>query len=177
VTERSPSAVPAPDLRGTQVLRSWYGEAFPVPAPRDPHTAVAAILAADQLREAGEPFEAEVQIWELPSAQAIAVLAAAYPRDAARMRSRLPTLMRDTRQRLSGERVGDAVARIRSDWIQSARTPVGLVTVLGLSLDAGGDLGSARNFLDRLGGVTVESTAAFLTRIEGLTPVRTEIRP
>jgi predicted Zn-dependent peptidase len=170
----TPQAAPG---RGTQVYRHWYAEAFRVADARDPHGAVVALLAADVLRARPEPFEAEVQLVELQNMQLLTALAAAYAPDAASMRQRMPGLLSETRQSLTSERVRLAVSRVRQELLQHARTPSGLVSVVGRYLDATGDAGSARRFLDALGEVTAESARGFIGQMEGQTPLRAEVRP
>jgi predicted Zn-dependent peptidase len=173
----SSAALQSPAVRGTQVFRHWYGEAFRLTDTDDPHGAVVALLAADRLRGSPEPFEAEVQLIELESVQLLAVLAAAYSGEASRMRERIPLLLSNTRQGLTTERVQTAVARVRQDLLQQARTPAGLVTVVGRHLDSTGDPLSARLFLTALDRVTLQSTNAFMSGLERQPPIRAEVRP
>jgi zinc protease len=163
--------------RTTQVYRHWYGEAYRISDPRNPHGAVLALLAADVLRSRPEPFEAEVQLIELRNIQLLTALAAAYPPNAASMRQRMPALLTESRQSLSSDRVRLAVSRVRQELLGHARTPAGLVSVVGRYLDATGDASGARRYLDALENVTAESTRGFIAQLEAQTPLTAEVRP
>jgi predicted Zn-dependent peptidase len=176
-SNRAGGAPQASGGRATQVYRQWYGEAYRVADPQDPRAAVVALLAADVLRSRPEPFEAEVQLVELRDIQLLTSMAAAYTPDAASMRQRMPALLAETRQSLTSDRVQLAVSRVRQEMLGRARTPAGLVSVVGRYLDATGDASSARRYLDALDEVTAESTRAFITRLEGQAPLRAEVRP
>jgi hypothetical protein len=169
-------APPQPERGSTQVYRHWYGEAFKTDA-RDPHAAVATVLASDWLRASGEPFEAEVQLWETGDLQLITVVAAAYTGNSVALRQRMPRLLVNTRQALSADAVESAVARVRQDLLLGARTTTGLVNVVGHHLDATGEPGATRRFLNALDRVSLESTRAFLATLERQTPLRAEVRP
>jgi predicted Zn-dependent peptidase len=174
---RASGAPQATAGRGTQVYRHWYGQAYRISDPRDPHGAVVALLAADVLRSRPEPFEAEVQLIELQNVQLLTTLAAAYAPQAASMRQRMPGLLSETRQALTTDRLQLAVSRVRQELLGHARTPAGLVSVVGRYLDATGDARSARRFLDALDDVTVESTRSFIGQLEAQAPLRSEVRP
>jgi predicted Zn-dependent peptidase len=163
--------------RTTQVFRHWYGEAYRVSDPGDPHGAVVALLAAEVLRARPEPFEAEVQLVELRNIQLLTAMAAAYAPSAATMQQRMPALLTETRQSLTSDRVRLAVSRVRQEVLGHARTPGGLVGVVGRYLDATGDPKAARRYLDALEGVTAESTRNFIARLEIQTPLRAEVKP
>jgi predicted Zn-dependent peptidase len=169
---------PPTGRQDTQVYRHWYGEAYRVADPLDPHARVAAVLAAERLREARAGFDyASVELWELQGMQVIATIAAEYTAGAAAMRQGFPGLIVETRQSLDDEDVEAAVRQVGQDLLERARSPVGLVSVVGRWLDAGGDAGSAREYLDALGRVSPESMRAFLGTLERQTPLRVEVRP
>jgi predicted Zn-dependent peptidase len=163
--------------RGTQVFRHWYGQGFRVADPADPHGAVVALLASDRLRGTPAPFEAEVQLIQLENVQLLAVLAAAYSGDAAAMRERMPRLLANTRESLSADLVRSAVLRVRQELLQQARTPQGLVSVVGRHLDATREPTGAVRFLDGLDRVSLQSTNAFISELERQPPMRAEVRP
>jgi hypothetical protein len=175
----SARAVPAPrsDPQRTQVLRHWYGEAYATADPLDPHPPVVALLLSERLRGAESGFEAQVQLWELSGQQVIAVVGAAYPAGRERMRSRIRAGLTDTRQSLSAEVVRSAVARVRQDLLLDARTPGGLVTVVGRHMDASGSPDAARRYLDELSLVTLDSAQRFLAALERQTALSAELRP
>ena len=173
-----PSGTAPPDPRGsTQVLRHWSAEAYLVGDAYNAHAPVVALLIADRLRAESETFEAEVQLWETKSGHAIVVLAAAYPGGAVRMRSRVRSVLSETRSALTAEIVRGSVARVRHRFLHDARTPAGLVSLVGQHMDATDESDSARSFLDALDAVTMESTRAFFVRLEARTPLRAEVRP
>jgi predicted Zn-dependent peptidase len=174
---RPEGAAQPPQRGGTQVYRHWYGEAFRVADPRDPHAAVVTVLASDWLRVADEPFEAAVQLWETGDVQLITVVAAAYTGNSVAMRQRMPRLLVNTRQALTAAGVESAVSRLRREVLVGARTPVGLVNVVGRHMDATGEPGGARRFLNALDRVSLESTRAFLSTLERQAPLRAEVRP
>jgi predicted Zn-dependent peptidase len=180
--ERSTGARPAPTTAGssaspTQTFRHWYGEAYAIPDPLNPHAPVVALLIADQLRTVGDSLEASLQLWETDAGSVLAVVGAAYPASANRMRTRVSGLLATVRQSATSARVQEAAARARQDLLERGRTPTGLVGVVGSLMDATGQPGAARRLLDALNGVSVESTRAFLTQLAGRTPLRAEVRP
>lgn len=105
------------------------------------------------------------------------MLAAAYSGDASAMRERMPRLLANTRQSLTTERVQSAVLRVRQELLTQARTPPGLVSVVGRHLDATGQPSGAVAFLRGLDRVTLQSTSAFISGLERQPPMRTEVRP
>ena len=163
--------------RTTQVFRHWLGQGFRVSDPADPHGPVVALLAADWLRGTPPPFEAEVQLIQLEDVQLLAVLSAAYAKDANGMRERMPRLLANTRQSLSADVVESAVLRVRQEMLQQARTPPGLVSVVGRHLDATGQPTGAVTFLRALDRVSLQSTNSFISELERQAPLRAEVRP
>jgi predicted Zn-dependent peptidase len=163
--------------RNTQVFRQWYGQAYRIADPADPHGAVVAQLASDWLRRSSGAFEAEVQLIELGSSQLLVALAAAYPQEATAMRQQMPRLLPNARQAFTNESVRSAVSRVRQEMLQRARTPAGLVSVVGRHIDASGEPASVRRFLSALDDVTLESTRAFASRLETQPVLAAEVRP
>jgi predicted Zn-dependent peptidase len=161
----------------TQTYRHWYGEAFAIPDPLNPHAPVVALLVADQLHTMADSLEATVQLWETDAGTVLAVVGAAYPAAANRMRARLSGLLASVRTGATPARVQEAAARARQDLLERARTPAGLAGVVGSLMDATGEPGAARRLLDGLNGVTPESTRAFLGQLAARTPLRAEVRP
>lgn len=172
-------AAPAPRGQAgrAQVIRHWYGEARTVGDPRDPHPTVAALLISDRLRGAGSDWEAQVQLWEMEGRQVIAIVGAAYPGAAVRMRGGIRAALGETSRGVTAERVRSAVATVRHELLREARTPGGLVTVVGRLVEATTAPDGARSFLDSLESVTPESMVAFLGSLERQTPQRAEVRP
>lgn len=161
----------------TQTYRHWYGEAFAIPDPLNPHAPVVALMVADQLRTMADSLEASVQLWESDAGTVLAVVGAAYPAAANRMRARLSGLLATVRQGATPARVQEAAARARQDLLERGRTPAGLAGVVGSLMDATGEPGAARRLLDGLNSVTPESTRAFLGQLAARTPLRAEVRP
>jgi predicted Zn-dependent peptidase len=161
----------------TQTYRHWYGEAFAIPDPLNPHAPVVALLVADHLQTMGDSLEASVQLWETDAGSVLAVVGAAYPAAANRMRARLTGLLASVRQGATPARVQEAAARARQDLLERGRTPAGRAGVVGSLMDATGEPGAARRLLDALNDVTPESTRAFLGQLAARTPLRAEVRP
>jgi predicted Zn-dependent peptidase len=169
----APSAAAAP----TQTFRHWYGEAFAIPDPLNPHPSVVALLAAEQLRSMSDSLEASVQLSESKGGTVLAVVAAAYPASANRMRTRVAGLLASVRQGATPGRVQAATSRVRQDLLERGRTPAGLVDLVGSLMDATGEPGAARKLLSALDAVTLESTRTFLGQLSARTPLRAEVRP
>jgi hypothetical protein len=174
---RAGGPIPAAGNRGTQVFRHWLAQGFRVSEPGDPHGSVVALLAADWLRRTPASYEAEVQLIQLENIQLLAVVSAAYAGEAAAMRERMPRLLASTRQSLSANGVESAVLRVRQELFQQARTPPGLVSVVGRHLDETGDPSAAVRYLAALARVSVQSTSAFISGLERQAPIRAEVRP
>ncbi|NNK64738.1 MAG: insulinase family protein, partial [Gemmatimonadetes bacterium] len=81
---------PSPPVRDRpDILRQWYGFAWRSSPTFDPRAVVTAALAARQLRDERDGYEAYVRLWEGRSHDVLAVVGSAYPRDAAALRRRL----------------------------------------------------------------------------------------
>jgi len=161
----------------TEVLRSWYGEAYPLDEADDPRAAVAARLMAEELRSLPGRTEAGVQLWELGGRSAIVVTGAAYPAEAATLRRRIQGVRGETAGRVSPEAVRRVVAELRRETLLAARTPAGLIGVVGYHLEATGDPAGARLFLDRLAGVNAASVSSLLSDLLARSPVTADVRP
>lgn len=180
-----PEAVPTPppppppvrDNPRPQVLRSWYGEAWGVGTPDDPRTAVAARLMAERLATLPGRVEAGVELWELGGRAAVVVTGAAYTQDAAAMRRRIQGLRQEMASGVSAAEVDRVVATLRRETLLAARSPSGLVTVVGYHLDATGDPAGARRFLDDLEAVDLATLNAFLAELGRGNPVTADVRP
>lgn len=163
------SPAPAEPRRGAaQTLRTWYGEAWSAPGPMSAEAAVVAILVSRHLqgpRVAGLEFS--VELWELPDRWVLAVVGAAYPRDDQAMRRTVSAALSGARAALEPSVVAEAVAQLRRERLLLARTPPGLVSVVGRSLDATGDpmaAVTAAEALDRAGTEGVRSLLDDLLR-------------
>jgi hypothetical protein len=176
-TARAPTAAAQTPAAPTQTFRQWYGEAFTITGEIEPHAPVVALLAAERLASASDSLEGSVQLWESNAGSVIAVVAAAYPANAARLRPRVSALFTGIRQDATAPEVLQAAARARQDLLDRARTPAGLVTMVGRMMDATGEPAAARRLLDALGRVTHESTRTFLTQLTARPPLRVELRP
>lgn len=178
-TAPAEGAVSEPSRARIQVLRHWYGEARPLPDDRDPHGEVAALLVADRLRTGGGggEFEAEVQLWQLPEIRVLAVVGAAYSAGRQAMRGRIQGILAETAEALAPADVERAVTRLESDLRMRARTPAGRAGVVGLHLDATGEVGAAGDYLDALGAVTTESARRYLATLSEIPPEQAEVRP
>lgn len=161
----------------TQVLRSWYGEAYRVGTPDDPRTAVVARLMAERLRSLPGRVEAGAELWELGGRAALVVTGAAYTSDAATMRRRIQGLRGEVASALDPEAVARVVAALRRETLLAARSPTGLVSVVGYHLDATGDPAGARHFLDALEAVDVPAIAALLSELGSQPAVTADVRP
>jgi hypothetical protein len=160
-----------------QVLRSWYGEAYAVGTPDDPRTAVAARLMAERLRSLPGRVEAGAELWELGGRAALVVTGAAYPSDATAMRRRIQGLRQEVASGLTPDAVARVVATLRRETLLAARSPTGLVSVVGYHLDATGDPAGARHFLDALEAVDVAAISTLLAELGSRPAVTADVRP
>ncbi|MGD8322281.1 MAG: hypothetical protein PVJ02_17655, partial [Gemmatimonadota bacterium] len=122
-------------------------------------------------------FEAGTELWELPMRWALVVTGAAYPRQARDMERVLSSALQVTRDALDPTAVADAVAQVERETLLRARTPSGLVSVVGRAVDAGGDPAAAARQLDALHRVDAASLRAFLTGLLDRGPSTAEVRP
>lgn len=174
-----PPSAPAPTVRPNrvQVLRSWYGQAHVIADARDPRADVAALLVAQRFREEPGPFEARVELWDLDGRKALAAVGAAYSRSASAMRTRVSGIVGETAEAVEDEEIREAVARVRAEALFAARTPHGRASLVGRFLDATGDPGAARRYVDGLEALTPEAVRSFLREIADGRVVRAEVRP
>lgn len=168
---------PEPRRVSPQSLRAWYGEAWSAGAAEDPHGPVAAILVAGELRGRVSGFEASVELWELPDRWVLAVLGAAYGREAASMRRTVSGVVAATRASLDPREVAEAVSRVQGDLLTRSRTPAGLVALVGRAAEATGDPRAAALHLEALGAVDAASTGRYLDGVLAGAPVKAEVRP
>lgn len=179
------SAAPAPGAPtptrsrtgSPQTLRSWYGEAWPVGPPRDPLGNVLAYLVARQLRAGSSGMEASVELWDLLDRSALAVVGSAWARNAQAMRRTVSGALAATRDALDEEAVARAVAQVRRERMMAARTPAGLVAVVGRAMEADGDPLSAARELDALRAVDATSVRELLDRLLRQGPRTAQVRP
>lgn len=165
------------DRTRAQVLRSWYGEAWTVGTPDDPRTAVVARLMAERLRSLPGRVEAGAELWELGGSAALVVTGAAYPPDAVAMRRRIQGLRQEVSDGLEAGEVARVVATLGRETLLAARSPTGLVSVVGYHLDATGDPAGARHFIDALSTVDVPGVTALLSELGQRPAVTADVRP
>lgn len=167
----------APRLGATQSLRSWYGEGWAMGPPGDPRAAVLAFLVADQLRGRGPEVEAFVELWDLPDHQALAVIGAAWPRNAQAMRRTVSGALVAARNALDEPTVAAAVARARRELLWAARTPAGMVATVGRAMEADGNPLSAGRYVEALSSMDLVSVRDLLEQILAQRPRTSEVRP
>jgi len=172
-TPEPPPGAVAPRPPRAQVLRQWYGEAYPT-GPDDPSAAVAARLMAGALQDRTGRLETWVELWELGGRGALVVTGAAYPGDAAALRDRIRGLRGRVAAGLTEEAVSAAVNGLRRETLLAARHPTGLAELVGYHLDATDDPSGTRIFLERLEAIRPADVAAFLA--DGA-PLTAEVRP
>ncbi len=170
-------ALPTQDQGRVQVLRRWYGQAYLAGDPSDPHAEVLALLAGRRLRAGSNGYEAGVELWDLSDRRILAVTGAAYSRNAGSVRSRIQGLLTETRSGLTPEAVSEAAAALRFQLLADARTPGGLVNLVGRHMDATGDPGAALRYVESVDGVTLASLEGFMSRVEADGVVTAEVRP
>lgn len=169
--------LPDQERHRVQVLRRWYGQAYVAGDPTDPHAEVLALLAGRALGEGAQGYEAGVELWDLADRRILAVTGAAYNRNEGSVRARIRGLLDETRADLTTDVATDAAASLRFDLLMGARTPEGLVNLVGRHLDGTGDPVAAVRYLDRLDEVTAPSLEAFVARMEASGVVTAEVRP
>ena len=166
-----------PSRARSQVLRSWYGEAYPIPTPDDPRSAVAARLMAQRLQSLPGRVEAGVQLWELGGSAALVVTGAAYPGDANAMRRTIQGIREEVANGSDPLDIRRIIQEIRGETLLGARSNRGLVSVVGYHLDATGDPAGGQIFLDQLAALDESSVSAFLRELLSRTPVVADVRP
>jgi len=175
-----PLDAPAPVDRGksqVQTLRSWYGEAFGAGPARSPVAAVTALLLADALTARSGGYETQVQLWDLPERSVLVLTGAAYPREAEGMRRAVSGTIDALRAHLDEGAVRDASARARADVLLDARTPGGLVELVGRAMEPAGDPDTASRRVAELSRVGLDDVASLLDQMRARGPVRAEVRP
>lgn len=170
-----PPASPKPAR--PQTLRTWYGTAFDGGSRTDARAPVAALLVSDQLRRKVHGFDARVELWDLRDRWVLAVMGAAYQPGLADMRSAVSNAVRSTADALDPAGVRAAVGQVYRNILFQARTPRGLVSVVGQWLDATGDPTAARTFLDALHSLRTGDMASYFAHLLASTPAHAEVRP
>lgn len=160
-----------------EVLRSWYGEARLAGRSGDPRPAVVARLAAELLSQESDGYETWVELWEMEEWKVLVLTGAAYSSAAQRMRRRLSSVVPSLESSVTEEEVERVRGRIRLETLRTARTPWGLVALVGRHLDATGDPNAAQRFLEALDDVDRDSVVGFLGELVERTPIRAEVRP
>jgi hypothetical protein len=158
-------------------LRSWYGEAWPLGAPSDPIGAVVASLVAQHLRARSSGIEASVELWDLPDRAVLAVVGSSWAGNAQAMRRAVSGSLRSTRDALDEGAVERAAAQARRDRMMAARTPAGLVAVVGRAMEASGDPLSAVRDVDALLAVDAASVRELLDRLVRQGPRTAQVLP
>jgi predicted Zn-dependent peptidase len=143
----------------------------------DPRAEIVALLAGQRLGRGGQGYEAGVELWELGERRVLAVTGAAYGRNVSAMQSRVRGLVAETREALTPDAVSAASSVLRFQLLSAARTPEGLVTLVGRHHDATGDPGAARAYVAGIDDITVQSLEQLMTSMETTGPVTAELRP
>lgn len=170
-------APPGGEPSRVQTLRTWYGEAFAGGDAEDPAGLVAAVLVSHYLEQAARDFEAGIELWELPRGWVLVLTGAAYPRQANAMRRVVRGTLEAVRDGLDAASVAEAVARVERDILLRARTPAGLVGVVGRAVDARGDPDAAAAEMGALHSVDLARMRAFLSALLDGAPRTAEVRP
>jgi len=170
-------APPGPRLAEPEALRTWYGEARAVGAAGNPSASVVARLVSAQLEASAGRFEAGVELWELADRCVLAIVGAAYASDAQAMRRAVSGALARVRDSLDGRAVAATVADLRRGLLVEARTPAGLVALVGRAVENGGDPGAAARDAVALASVDVDSIRRFLDEILQRAPSVAQVRP
>ena len=168
---REPPA-PRPD-----VLRQWYGDARVVGGLDDPRGAVVAALVSRRLRETRGDYETDVQLWDVGRVRVLAVIGAAYPRQATGMRRRVQAILAEATSGIGTEEVAPAVAALRFELLASARTPWGLAMQVGRYHDATSDPHAAFDNVQALDRVTPDGIRLYVADLLRRSVARAEVRP
>jgi hypothetical protein len=182
-TEPPPALAAAPPSSASispprpQTLRTWYALAFEGGSRADARAPIAALLVSDELHRSVEGFDARVELWDLRDRWILAVTGAAYNQDLTSMRHAVSDAVRNTAATLDSATVSTAVGRTYRDLLVQARTPLGLVSVVGHWLEGTNDPRAAWTFLDELRSVSAEAMARYFHGLLATTPAHAEVRP
>ena len=130
-----------------------------------------AALAARQLRDERDGYEAYVRLWEGRSHDVLAVVGSAYARDAAALRRRLQALPGTLAANLDEASVRDVVRRLEWNVLSQARTPWGRANLVGRFLETGAAPDAARRYVDALTALTADDVRAYLDALAAEDPV------
>lgn len=160
-----------------QTLRHWRGVSYSGGAAGDPLGPTAALLTADYVATVADGFEMAVELWELPDRWALTILGSAYERGTRAMERAVAEALQGARDTLTPQSVADARARVRREILLRARTPSGLVSVVGRATDASGDPLAALAYLDDLERIDADRVRAFFDELLASGPVTAEVDP
>lgn len=159
---------PSPPVRDRpDILRGWFGVAWPAPRPLDPRSAVAAVLASRWMEAEQRDYEAYVRLWEGRRGDVLAVLGTAYDRGDAGMRRTVRSLPTSLADSLDPDTVAEIGRRLALNLLAQARTPWGRVNAVGRFIDAGLAPDAAARWVAEVEGVDVEAVRGWLRDAAG----------
>ncbi len=179
-TAAPPLDAPAPSEprpSSPEAVRAWFGEARSVGTVGDPTALVVARLVAARLASLPGPFELGVELWELPDVWEIAIIGNARTADAQAMRRAVSGAIAGVRETLDGKAVAAAVAQLKRDILVAARTPEGLVGLVGRAVEIRGDPRAAADEAAALANVNVDGILRRLDEMLAVSPNVAQVRP
>lgn len=136
---------------------------------------VTAVLLRRALQRRLPEATVEVEHWWTHFGQGLAILASAPPREMPAVRRAVGTALLDLETSLSPDKVSDAVAGLRREFLFFSRTPDNMAKLIGQFADRTGEPDAAQQFYSRLDTVDETRLRALLSDLAGRTPMRVDV--
>lgn len=160
-----------------QVLRQWYGQAWPTGPATDPRSVVAARLLGEAVQDLDVPFDVTMEFVDAGCSSALVVVGAAYRQNARALRTTIQSVLGQVRERITEEQVARIALELERGLLARAVTEEGAADLIGTFLEAGQPAASFRGFLDGLLKLDRLAMVEFIDRLLTQTPLRAELDP
>ena len=158
-----------------QVLRQWYGEAWPTGPAHDPRAVLAARLLGESVRTLDVPFDVTMEFVDAGCSTALLIAGGAYRQDGRRLRATVQGALAQTRDALSEEAVTRMALDVRREVYARAVTEEGNAGLVGAFLEESGTESSLRHFMERLDRLDRVAMFEFFDALLAREPLRAEL--
>ncbi len=158
-----------------QVLRQWYGEAWPTGPASDPLAVVGARLVAESIRTLDVPFEVTMEFVDAGCTTALVVAGGAYRQRARSLRSTIQGVLANVRDALTEETVAAVALDVQRDLIRRAATEEGAAGLIGGFLEDRASTRSLDEFLEALDRLDRRALTMFFDELLAHEPLRAEL--
>jgi len=158
-----------------QVLRQWYGEAWPTGPASDPRAVLAARLLGESVRTLDVPFDVTMEFVDAGCSTALLIAGGAYRQNRRLLRATVQGALAQTRDALSEEAVARAALDVRREVYARAVTEEGTAGLVGAFLEESGVDGPLRRFMEDLERLDRVAMFDFFDSLLARDPLRAEL--